>query len=245
MQTQASTIFLIHGAWHGAWCWERVIPLLEAKGHRVLAPNLPCNTQSKKISMTDYVELILALLSQQRQPVTLVGHSLAGLIISQVAECMPDKINELIYLAAYVPADGDSLMCLASAASDHYLSPYLQFDESNQEIDLDKASAVEQVFAPMASKADQFHVMSCLHKQPMKPFFDTVSLGDNFKSVTKRAIICEHDKAIAAVDQIRMAEQAGVRLQTLAADHSPFYSCPDALASIIMNRGESKHVESK
>lgn len=227
MQTKSSLYLLVHGAWHGAWCWEKIIPLLEASGHRVMAPDLPHNTEHKKIGMRDYAESVAGLLSSLDQPVKLVGHSMGGLIISQVAEWVPEKVDELIYLAAYIPSDGDSLLGLASSATYHYLSPYLHFDEVNNTINIDKVKAVKRVFSPLCAEADQALAISRLSTQPMKPFSDAVSLGAAFKSLPKRAIICEHDKTIAALDQVRMAEKAGANMQWISSDHSPFYACPD------------------
>lgn len=234
MQAKSATYVLVHGAWHGAWCWEKMIPMLEALGHRVIAPDLPRNTALKHISMRDYVEAITELLHSIDEPVKLVGHSLGGLIISQVAEYRPKKIDELIYLAAYIPSNGDSLLSLATSATTHHLAPYLHFDETNNTIDIDKVKAVIRVFSPLCTKADQSLAISRLSTQPMKPFSDTVSLGAAFKAVAKRAIICEHDKAIAAVDQVQMAEKAGAAIQFIPADHSPFYACPDRCVSALL-----------
>ncbi|HEU5281623.1 MAG TPA: alpha/beta fold hydrolase [Gammaproteobacteria bacterium] len=234
MQTNLPAIILVHGAWHGAWCWERMTPLLAAKGYRVVAPDLPVNSEHKKIGMQDYAEAIAALVQAESQPVILVGHSMAGIIISQVAEWVPEKIHELIYLSAYVPANGDSLFGLAQSATNHYLRPYLHFDEVNNEISLDKVPAVEEVFAQLCTKADQALAISRLSKQPMKAFADTVSLGTGFESVAKRAIIGEHDKAIAAVDQVRMAEKSGAVLRFIPADHSPFYACPEVCVNALL-----------
>ena len=91
-----STYLLIHGAWHGAWCWYKVIPRLERAGHRVVAPDLPSlgidRTPVAQISLDTWTDSICGLLDAQDEPVILVGHSRGGILISQAAEKRPEKI---------------------------------------------------------------------------------------------------------------------------------------------------------
>lgn len=235
MTNTGSTMVLIHGAWHGAWCFEKIIPLLQAQGQRVLAPDLP--RQGVTIGLTDYVNTVLEVVSAQTQPVILLGHSLGGMIISQVAERVPEKIASLIYLAAYVPRHGQSLWAIAENAASAHLSPYLKINEKKREIDLEKKPAVERVLAHRCHAVDQEKLMARLRPQALQPFMDTVTLGVGFASVPKRAIICEDDRVIAASDQIRMAENGGASLTFLDADHSPFYACPtQCVSAILMER---------
>ena len=103
---------LIHGSWHGAWCYEKVIPLFEANNHRVFAPDLPGHgkdkTPLKAVTFDSYVNCIKAILEKITERVILVGHSMAGMVISQVAEYLPAKIHKLVYLAGFLPQSGQS-----------------------------------------------------------------------------------------------------------------------------------------
>ena len=108
-----ATFILIHGAWHGGWCWERVVPLLEAQGHRVLAPDLPGmgndHAPLNTITLDTWARFVADLIRQQNEKVILVGHSRGGVVISQAAEYVPKHIQGLIYLAAFLIPKGETL----------------------------------------------------------------------------------------------------------------------------------------
>jgi pimeloyl-ACP methyl ester carboxylesterase len=109
-----STFLLVHGAWHSGRCWERVVPLLEAAGHRVLAPSLTgygdkAHLLGPEVGLDTHVDDIVTLIKDaDLTEVVLVGHSYAGLVISSVANRMPDRIGHLVYLDAMVPQDGET-----------------------------------------------------------------------------------------------------------------------------------------
>ncbi|WP_030663588.1 alpha/beta hydrolase [Streptomyces rimosus] len=109
-----STFLLIHGAWHSGQCWERVVPLLEQAGHRVLAPSLTgygdkAHLLGPEVGLDTHVADIAGLIADEElADVVLVGHSYAGLVISSVANQVPDRIAHLVYLDAMVPEDGET-----------------------------------------------------------------------------------------------------------------------------------------
>lgn len=101
------TIFaLVHGAWHGAWCWERVAPELKARGHRVVAVDLPCDDATATFE-THADVVVRALEAAGGNDVVVIGHSLGGLTLPLVADRRP--VRRLIYLCALVPIPGSSL----------------------------------------------------------------------------------------------------------------------------------------
>ena len=108
------TFLLVHGAWHSGQCWERVTPLLTAAGHRVLAPSLTgygdkAYLLGPEVGLDTHVDDVVRLiLEEDLDEVVLVGHSYAGLVISSVANQVPDRIAHLVYLDAMVPEDGES-----------------------------------------------------------------------------------------------------------------------------------------
>src|SRR5260221_5099251 len=116
---------LVHGGWHGAWCWNRIVPSLEKKGHHVIAVDLPGHGRDKsvtaKVTMKDYVDVLVAQLDALPEPVCLVGHSSGGAIATQVAEHRPEKIRALVYLAAFLPRSGESILGLFHQATDSVL----------------------------------------------------------------------------------------------------------------------------
>ena len=109
-----STFLLVHGAWHSGQCWERVVPLLESAGHRVLAPSLTgygdkAHLLGPDVGLDTHVEDIVRLIGDEGlTEVTLVGHSYAGLVISSAANQIPDRIAHLVSLDAMVPEDGET-----------------------------------------------------------------------------------------------------------------------------------------
>jgi pimeloyl-ACP methyl ester carboxylesterase len=109
-----STFLLVHGAWHSGRCWERVVPLLESAGHRVCAPSLTgygdrAHLLGPEVGLDTHVADVVTLIREQDlTDVVLVGHSYAGLVISSVANQVPDRIAELVYLDAMVPRDGET-----------------------------------------------------------------------------------------------------------------------------------------
>ena len=113
-----TTLVLVHGGWHGSWCWRRVAPLLQAEGHEVHAPTLTGlgdrhHLRRPDTSLATNVEDIIAVLElDDLRDVMLVGHSYAGAVISGVAQRRGERIGELVYLDAFVPQPGQSLFDL-------------------------------------------------------------------------------------------------------------------------------------
>ncbi|NJP97539.1 alpha/beta hydrolase [Nonomuraea sp. FMUSA5-5] len=111
-----STYVLVHGAWHSGQCWERVVPLLAAAGHRVLAPSLTgygdkAHLLGPEVGLDTHVDDLVTLITEyDLTDVILVGHSYAGLVISSAANRLPDRIAHLVYLDAMVPQDGESAL---------------------------------------------------------------------------------------------------------------------------------------
>ncbi len=116
-----STFVLVHGAWQSAGTWDLLVPLLEKDGHRVIAPILSGlgtdqGRLSPEITLRQHVEDVLLELSKVSEPVVLVGHSYAGMIISGVAEANTTQFQRLVFLDAFVPEDGQSALDLLPPA---------------------------------------------------------------------------------------------------------------------------------
>lgn len=120
-------IVLVHGAWHGGWCWQRVRPLLEAAGHRVYTPTLTglsdrAHLIDPSVGLDTHVTDIVRLLEAEAPgPVTLVGHSYAGQVVTAVADQRPDLVAKRVYLDAFVGEDGDAAIdLLPEEVAHHY-----------------------------------------------------------------------------------------------------------------------------
>ncbi len=114
------TFVLVHGAWHGGWCWRRVADLLEKKGHKVFTPTLTglgscSHLLNKDINLSTHFTDVANLIEWENlSDVVLVGHSYGGVIVSGVAEKVGNKIGSIVFLDAFVPESGDSLEAGAS-----------------------------------------------------------------------------------------------------------------------------------
>ena len=110
-----STFVLVHGAWHGGWCWREVAALLRAQGHLVFTPSLSGNGEHRHqnhpgISLETHVQDVLGVFEAEGlERAVLVGHSYGGMVITSVADRIPARLERLVYLDAFVPAHGESL----------------------------------------------------------------------------------------------------------------------------------------
>jgi pimeloyl-ACP methyl ester carboxylesterase len=126
---EKKTFILIHGSWHGSWNWHKVVPLLESLGHNATALDLPGMVRDKtpiqEVKMGDTVQKICQLIDRQEGKVILVGHSKNGIMISQTAELRPEKIEKLIYLAAYLIPNGKTQAEYSAQDTEGVLKPYV------------------------------------------------------------------------------------------------------------------------
>jgi pimeloyl-ACP methyl ester carboxylesterase len=119
-QTQRKTFVLVHGAWHGGWCWRRVSDLLEAKGHKVFTPTLTgvgerSHLLTKDINLATHVTDVVNMIKwEDLKDIVLVGHSYAGCVIAPVAEQMEGRISSIVFLDAFFPENGESLVDVAA-----------------------------------------------------------------------------------------------------------------------------------
>src|SRR5260221_1599406 len=113
-QTAAQTFVLVHGAWHGGWCWSRVADRLRAAGHEVFTPTQTGlgerkHLLSKDITLDTFTgDIVNVIEVEELSSVVLVGHSFGGLAISGVADAMPDRIRHLVYLDSLMAEGGRS-----------------------------------------------------------------------------------------------------------------------------------------
>lgn len=232
-----STYILVHGAWHGAWCWQKLVPLLAAKGHKVIAPDLPGlgqdKTPVKEVSFKSYTDRIGDLVLKQDGPVILVGHSMAGMIISQLAEYMPKKIKRLVYVTAMLPRNGEFLLYLAEKLPAGLLSS--RPSENNSALTLTD-ECIEPALYSDCYKADVEMATSLLVPQALAPFSTAVRLSkENFGKVRKTYICCTEDKAlpIEAQEMMLVATPCN-QVLSITSGHSPFLSAPNQMAELLL-----------
>ncbi|MBS0285739.1 MAG: alpha/beta fold hydrolase [Proteobacteria bacterium] len=228
---------LVHGAWHGAWCWQKVVPLLTEKGHTVLAPDLPGHGHDKtplaKITFEIYLKFLTQFIETAPMPVILVGHSFAGMIISALAERYPDKIKCLVYVAGFLPQNGQSMFQIATQLPHTPFSKLMTADPKKNAFYFPLDKMHEFGFAQTALK-DFEALLPLFCTEPLLPLNTPVALSaQNFGQVPKVYIECLHDNAIPIQAQRAMHSTTPCRVQSLPSDHSPFYAMPEQLATIL------------
>jgi pimeloyl-ACP methyl ester carboxylesterase len=227
-----TTFALAHGAFHGAWCWEQLTPLLEAAGHDVVTMELPIDDPSA--SFDDHADVICAAL-RGRDDVILIGHSFAGNAIPLAAARFP--VQHLVYLCAAVPEPGRS-MTDQLGDDDCLLNPqvYAGFgvpDEQGRVNWADLQLARELFYADCddwVADAAADRLRSQAGYSATLPFALT-----EFPFVPTTSIVCDDDQVIVPNWSRRMArELLYANLVELPGSHSPFYSRPAVLADVLL-----------
>lgn len=235
-----STFILIHGAWHGAWCWHKITPLLESGGHTVVTPDLPAlgvdRTPVQSITLQSYAERVCETLDACDEPVYLVGHSMGGAVITQAAEAMPQKVKLLVYLTAFLLPDGSSISDETQTDTDAALisSVVLSADGSLVTV---RPDALQDVFYANCSPSDVALARSLLVPQPALPNATAVhTTADRWGAIPRAYIECTADRAISLAKQRAMHGRLPCqRVLTMASDHSPFLSDPQTLANHLLS----------
>lgn len=237
---------LIHGSWHGGWCFDLVAERLRAAGHTVVAPDLPgmggTDEELAQVTLQGWadfaVEQCRALKAQLGgAPVVLAGHSRGGLVVSQAAETDPGAMDALVYICAMMLPSG-----LSRAEFKAMEEPNAAFDAlisrtpggHGTVITGDNPGAVFAQLSPLDLVAD---AMARLMSEPHGPRSTTLQLTpDRWGSLPRTYVECTEDRTIPISSQRRMlAMSPGARVVTLDADHSPYLSRPDELAQALVD----------
>ncbi|OGO50967.1 MAG: hypothetical protein A2148_03010 [Chloroflexi bacterium RBG_16_68_14] len=234
-----STYILVHGAWHGGWCWYKVVPLLEKAGHTVLAPDLPGlgkdKTPVSEVSLALWAEHVCRLLDAQPEPAVLVGHSRGGIVLSEVAERRPDKVKTLVYLSAFLLRSGESLLQVAGKDATSLVVPNLVVAD-DQSSCMVREEALRDAFYGDCPDEDVTLAKLCLAPEPMAPLATPVSVTEeNFGRVPRAYIECLQDRAVPLALQRRMyTDLPCQKVISMDTSHSPFFSAPQALVDHLL-----------
>ena len=241
-----STFILVHGAWHGAWCWERVTPLQQDQGHTVLAPDLPGMGNDKTPLGEDTLDLwarfVADLVRRQKEPVILVGHSRGGIVVSQAAEYVPDRVLTLVYLAAFLVPNGRTLLDTMRRIPPRPESKDSLVFAPDQATSTIAPDAVRRVFYNTTSDEWVARAAAFSGPEPMVSFTTPLQVtGERYGLVDRVYIECSQDRAIAPqLQRLMVAEMPCREVITMDTDHSPFYSAPDTLAAHLVVVTESR-----
>jgi len=232
------TFVLIAGAWHGAWCWQKIVPLLEAQGHRVRTPDLPATgadiSDPAKVTLESWARFVVDLIAAEAEPVILVGHSRGGAVISRVAEILPGRIRRLVYLAGYLLPAGGTVAEAARGDQESLVPPNMIPAEGGVTCDL-RESVIRDALFGLCSESDYELAVTLMRPEPLKPLVTPLRVTDErFGRVPRTYIECSQDRTITLGAQRRMqAVLPCDPVLTLASDHSPFLSQATALAQML------------
>jgi pimeloyl-ACP methyl ester carboxylesterase len=232
------TFILVHGSWHSSWNWHRVIPILEKQGHKTIAIDLPGMGRDKtpinEVKMQSTVEKICKLIDSIEGKVILVGHSKNGIMISQVAEYRPDKIEKLVYLAAYLIPNGKTQREYSVQDAQGVLKPYVTMDEELNAHTLQPQIYKEGLYADCDDNITELAKLLLSH-EPVESGITPLQLtDDNYGRVPRIYIECTEDKAVTPFIQRKMyTETRCEKVYSLSASHSPFFSKPQELSDIL------------
>jgi pimeloyl-ACP methyl ester carboxylesterase len=233
------TFVLVHGAWSNAEVWSEVAKRLEASGNRVFAPDLPSHgadaTPPEKATLDGYADTVIAIAKSADQPVVLVGHSMAGTVISTVAERNPELVSHLVYLAAYLLPNEQSLYGFTQTSpgmADSALGPALRSGEGTLGVD---PAAFIDVFCADAPPEAAEAAAAALRPDPLAPLGTPITVTDGrWGRIPRSYIFTSKDRCVSPASQKEMVDAVSVgKVATIDAAHLAMLSKPDELAMII------------
>jgi pimeloyl-ACP methyl ester carboxylesterase len=226
-----STFVLVHGAWHGAWCWDLLRPELAERGHDVVTMDLPCDDPSA--TFDTYADVVCEAMDRHADPEpVLVGHSLAGHTVPLVAARRP--LRRVVYLCALVPAPGLSFndqnrggVIVDPTALDGLGA----IDEQGCRTWLDR-ELTDRAFLDDCSDSVAEWAFSRLRPQAFGRYVEPCAL-DELPSVAATSVICTEDRVVNVQWQRRIAQRLGADVVEMRGSHSPYLSRPAELADVL------------
>jgi pimeloyl-ACP methyl ester carboxylesterase len=232
-------IVLVHGAFGRAACWDRVAPGLREAGHDVEAIDLPGqgedDTPVAEVTLDRYAERVSETLADG-PPAVLVGHSMGGMVVTQAAAKTPEHVDRLVYVAAFLPADGESLIDLTQrpeGVGDAVQSGLVV--EGDPPVATMPPEAAREGLMHCCDDEQAEWAQALRGSQPVAPFTHGVRLGgDAFAALPRAYVMCLQDRAIRPPLQRLMLERAGcdpvIEIDT---DHCVWASRPEELVAAL------------
>jgi pimeloyl-ACP methyl ester carboxylesterase len=229
-----STYVLVHGAWHGGWCWRRVRRALEADGSAVYTPTLTglgdrAHLLSREVGLETHIADVLAVLeTEDLADVVLVGHSYAGMVVTAVADRAAARIARLVYLDAVVPRDGQ---CLYDTSSPQVKAHFEEQAKAGGEGWLVPPAGAQ--FLGLKREEDQRWVMPKLRPHPARTFREAVQLRSDSPAVARSYINSIGDKAPG---QPRSMQAEGIAdYRELQTGHDAMVTAAQEVAALLRN----------
>jgi pimeloyl-ACP methyl ester carboxylesterase len=234
---------LVHGGYHGAWCWSKVTPQLEALGHEAVEVDLPGAGErvDEKATISSWRQAVTEVIEDGD---ILVGHSMGGYVISMAADEVPEKVGGLIYLAAAAPLEGQSMRD-ATPIEDHWKQVTgMEFDEyarvsetpaQGPVLELTNKRAADQIFYHDCSPEDQQWAFERLTPLPVDAISTPLTLPRFWQaSIPRDFIVCTDDRSHPIAWDNEFMKRLGVSTCFgICSSHSPFISHPSETARLL------------
>ena len=239
-----STFILVHGAWHGGWCWDRVAPLLRGAGHEVHAPTLTglserAHLLSPLVGLETHVEDVLRLIDVLGlRDVVLVGHSYAGQVVSAVTDRRSEVITRRVYLDAFVGSDGEAARDLLPETVEHHWAESAAEQGFGWLVPVRKLSVLG-----VTDQADVEWLLPKLTPHPWKTYTDPLRLTGAADEVPTAFIECVSWMRIFA-NQADRARDRGWPVHELDTGHEAMVTAPKALAEMLLSSRPAKQPDS-
>lgn len=232
---------LVHGSWHGAWCWYKIETLLKQEGHTVTVVDLPSHgidtTAPETVTLQDYTDTVVAAIDHigEEEQVILVGHSMGGIVASSVANEVPLKIDKLVYLAAFMLDQGQAMMDISMLDEDSLINSNTLIPNADWTVlDIDR-TWVQKIFYEQSNIFDITLAERLIVPEPGLPVLAQLALDDpRYWNIPRFYIKTMNDNAISPAIQQMMIDRLGVeQVFPIYTDHSPFFSRPYHLLAVL------------
>lgn len=230
-------IVLVHGAWSTGATWDEVAAILRRAGHDVTAPTLPGHgddpTPPSEVGLGTYAAYVADVLDQG-EPALLVGHSMGGMVISAAAELAPEKVTRLVYVAAFIPQNGQSLLDLVKLQDGVGIQPAILKGAQPGTTALNPEIAADFLFQD-ATPSQRAQGLAGLTRQPNAGQTEAAILSeDNFGTLPRAYVFCEDDRTVPpALQRAMVAASPCAPTFTLKCGHVPQLTCANQLAAIL------------
>ncbi len=230
------TYLCLHGAMRGAWLWEPIKPIMEKAGARIIAYDLPGHgkraNERPGVTMSTYINDVLGYIRRNDlKDLILVGHSMSGIVISRVAEEIPDRLQGLVYLAAVVPRDGDALVDLLTKDRQETLR---KLEGKTQEL-FGPIDALRPNYFTDLTGPEQDVYLKQLGPQPLAVFFEKIPLKRFYKLVIPKIYVMGlRDKALPPDLTREFARRLGVAPVEIDAGHDMMVVRPEETAAALL-----------
>ena len=238
-----ATYILVHGAWHGSWCYRDTAAALRAKGHTVFTPTLTgvgerFHQSSEATTLETHIRDVAGVVeAEELEDVVLVGHSYGGMVITGLADRLPQKFRSLVYLDAFVPENGDSLISLIDVA----LAPEVgvQFKSAFRGAALENNCGLMQPIPAEAfnvAERNRAWVNRRCRPQALATFEMPVLLSGGIDSVRKRLYILADgwDPSPFRHFAAKLEGKPGWEITKLPCSHDAMVDMPEELAELLL-----------